>query len=79
MPLFMYVDDIIYDGDETVFRKLALYASVCAILVLNVNAELTRNPQIFYPTNADATTLADFAREYRIAFDILLPFFENSA
>ena len=36
MPLFWFLDDIIYDGDELTFRKLALYSSVCAILVLDL-------------------------------------------
>ena len=84
MPLFWFLDDIIYDGDELTFRKLALYSSICAILVLDLEAVLQgepngEDPQIFYPANPSPANVTDFIREYRAAFDILLPFFENSA
>ena len=40
MPLFTYIDDVIYDGSETAFKKLVLYSSICAILVLDLEAIL---------------------------------------
>ena len=74
----MYIDDVIYDGEETVFRKLVLYSSICAVLVLNLEAELTGDPQIFYPRVRSPANIANFNREYRAAFDILIPFFEQT-
>ena len=77
MPLFMYIDDVIYDGDESVFRKLVLYSSICAIMVLDIEAELVGDPHIFYPVNRSPYNIANFVTEYRAAFDILIPFFES--
>ena len=83
LEIHWFLDDIIYEGDESTFRKIALYASICAILVLDLEAQLLgeangADPQIFYPTEATPTNIQNFIREYRAAFDILIPFFENN-
>ena len=75
----MYIDDVIYDGEDLVFRKLVLYSSMCAILVLNLEAEVVGDPQVFYPIDRSPATIANFVREYRAAFNILIPFFENTS
>ena len=74
MPLYTYIDDIIYDGSETAFKKLVLYSSICAILVLDLEADLIGDPQHFYPRDRTPTNIANFEREYRWAFDLLEPF-----
>ena len=78
MPLYMNIDDVIYDGEESVFRRLVFYASFCATIILNLETEVTGEYRMFYPRNPTPEQESEFAREYRIAFDILIPFFENS-
>ena len=74
MPIFTYIDDMIYDGSETAFKKLVLYSSICAILVLDLEADLCWDHQLFYPRIRTPTNIANFEREYRWAFDLLEPF-----
>ena len=77
MPWYNNIDDVIYDGEESVFRRLVFYASLCATVILNIEVEITGEYQMLYPRNPTIESEAVFAREYRTAFDIFIPFFEN--
>ena len=78
MSLYMNLDDVIYDGQESIFRKLVFYSSLCAALILNIPCELIGEFRMFYPRDPTPELEAEFTREYRCAFNILIPFFENS-
>ena len=78
--LYCQFDDIIYDGEELVFRRLVFWASLLAIAFLNIESKLVADPCVaFYPTSQSPATLASFLTEYRFCFDLLIPFFEASS
>ena len=77
MPIFTYVDDVVYDGRLDVFRSIAFCASLCAVLSLKLAAQLQGDPVIFYPVNATLYNVNNFNTKYREAFNALVPFFEN--
>ena len=78
--LYWQFDDIIYDGEELVFKKLVFWASLLAITFLNIDSKLVADPYVaFYPTSQAPGVLASFLAEYRVCFDLLIPYFEASS
>ena len=69
MPLNVYLDDVIYDGEQTDFERLALAASVYAVTVLGLEARIVGDPPVYYPNSTSPLVLAEFLRIYRDAFD----------
>ena len=69
MPLNVYLDDVIYDGEQTDFERLALAASVYAVTVLGLEARIVGDPPVYYPNSTSPLILAEFLRIYRDAFD----------
>ena len=78
MPLFTYLDDVIYDGEPFDFKLLALFASYFATLILDVDCQLVGNPRIFYPINPSPLMATRFLEEYRRAFNKLDSLLETS-
>ena len=76
MPLYTFLDDIIYDGPQEIFEKLVYYASFYAIYVLNIEADIRTGPPHFYPRNTDPETIREFIECYRLAFDSFLPYID---
>ena len=78
--LYCQFDEIIYDGNELVFRRLVFWASLLAIAFLNIESKLVADPCVaFYPTSQAPGVIASFLAEYRVCFDLLIPFFEASS
>lgn len=71
MPLFTFIDDVIFDGSEDEFKKLVLCASLYAVLVLDLNAELRGDPPAYLPVNPSPYVWSEFELEYRRAFETI--------
>ena len=72
MPLYTFIDDVIYDGPGETFDKLVFYASFFAIYVLNIEADIRSYPPHFYPRDTNPEIIQEFIECYRLAFDSLL-------
>ena len=71
MPIFTLIDDMIFDGSEDEFKRLVLSASLYAVLVLDIDAELSGDPPAYLPVNPSPYTWSLFQAEYRRAFEMI--------
>ena len=78
MPINVYLDDVIYDGEQSDFEKLALAASVYAVTVLGLEARIIGDPPVYYPNSISPLVLAEFLRVYREAFNNISSQIEES-
>ena len=74
MPLYTFIDDVIFDGEESVFDKLVFYATFYASYVLDIETEVRTNPPHFYPNSQDPEIIRSFNECYRIVFDKLVTY-----
>ena len=78
MPIITYLDDVIFDGSDKDFEKIALCASLYAVTVLCMDARIVGNPPVYYPVSESPHLVNEFLLKYREAFDFITANLESA-
>ena len=76
MPILWYIDDVFFDGDYEKFKKIALFASYYAVLRLDVEADISGDPLVYFPIYPSPFMVYKYMIYYRQAFDFLEAFLD---
>ena len=70
MPIIAIADEIFYQGTETDFNTLSLYASLYACQIRNHIFNLEGNPPVFFPIVREYNDISLYLRDFSYAFQI---------
>ena len=77
MPLFLYSDDIVYQGTPEDLNRLTYYATFYAGILRGIELNLIGNPPYFFPSNPTGEILGQFLYDFTIIFGELVNYLEN--